>query len=179
MPTLIVKRLVKRGYEKNYEHILSNLVEKTESMDGYMGINIARPVNKNYPLYVFSAKFDTDENLEKFKNSRIRQETLRALHDVTQRPITEHTLKGLAWWFAMPAQYTEVSKIKMLIITILGAYPIVLVLNILINSKISIVTLAINTFFIILITIVTMTYITLPILIKIFTKWLYLPEDTI
>jgi antibiotic biosynthesis monooxygenase (ABM) superfamily enzyme len=177
MPTLIVKRLVKRGSEKDYEHILSHLIEKTEAMDGYMGINIARPANKQYPLYVFSAKFDTEENLEKFKNSEIRQETLKSLHSVTQKPITEHTLKGLAWWFAMPAEYNEVSKLKMLSITILGAYPIVLLLNIFINPKAHILNLIINTFIVILITIITMTYVTLPLLIKIFAKWLYMQEE--
>lgn len=93
MPTLIVKRLIKPGFEQSYENSLSEMVDAAEQMDGYMGSNVARSANKKHPLYIFSIKFDTQKQLQVYKQSSLRQKLLKEWHEQSQKPIDERTIK--------------------------------------------------------------------------------------
>jgi antibiotic biosynthesis monooxygenase (ABM) superfamily enzyme len=173
MPTLIVKRLVTLGHEKEYEKRMEHFIDNVENMDGYMGINIVRAEDKRRPLYIFSAKFDTKKNLQKFKESEIRKQYLRELQNISQAPIKERTINKLDWWFALPGNHYDLPPYKMLIVTILAVYPSVFILNLLFNPVQDIAVLAVRTFVVVGITIVIMSYITLPFLLNVFKSWLH------
>ncbi len=177
MPTLIIKRLVKPGHEKDYEQNLEKLIDHSEHMDGYMGINVVRPTNKAYPLYVFTAKFDTEEHLQKFKESNFRQTWLKLIHEITQSPIKERTINKHDWWFALPGTHADIPRYKMVIVTTLAAYPVVFGLNVFQDHQQDLVALALRTLFIVTITISTISYITMPILLNVFKHWLYIADE--
>lgn len=177
MPTLIIKRLIKPGFEKDYEHSLERLIERAEHMDGYMGINVVRPADKSYPLYVFTARFDTKENLESFKNSEIRQQTLKHIHEISQAPIKERVISKHDWWFALPGAHYDIPRYKMVVVTIIAAYPVVLGVNIYTSGTANMGILLIRTLIAVTITIATISYITMPIFLSIFRKWLSAPEE--
>jgi antibiotic biosynthesis monooxygenase (ABM) superfamily enzyme len=176
MPTLIVKRLIKPGYEKDYERNLSELIAHSEKMDGYMGINVTRPENKSYPLYVFSAKFDTETNLQNFKESDYRKAWLKELYGITQEPIHERTINKHDWWFALPGAHIDIPQYKMVIVTTIAAYPVVLGLNFINGPSQDIAMLGIKTFIVVIITISVISYITMPIMLSLLKKWLYVPK---
>jgi uncharacterized protein len=172
MPTLIVKRLIKPGHEKDYEQSMEKLIEDSEHMDGYMGINIVRPTSKKYPLYVFTARFDTEENLQKFKESQHRQNALKHIREISQAPIKERTITKHDWLFALPGAHYDMPRYKMVVVTIFAAYPVVLGVNIYSNGMSNFETLAVRTLIAVTITIATISYITMPIFLRIFKKWI-------
>lgn len=173
MPTLVVKRLVMPGHEKQYEHSIGNLIAHAERMDGYMGINIARPASKKHPLYVFSAKFDTVRNLQKFKESDFRKACLKELQGISLAPIKERTINKLDWWFALPGSHFEIPHYKMILVTILAIYPIVFALNMLFYPMHDVLETAVKTLFVVIVTITVMSYITLPLTLKLLQRWLH------
>lgn len=172
MPTLVVKRLIKPGYEREYEQSLAKLIDQAEELDGYMGVNIARPQNKKNPLYVFSAKFDTKEHLQKYINSPFRKALIHEWHDKSQGPIAEKTLSGVDWWFVLPGGHSDIPKYKMVFLTIAAAYPIVMFFTVILTGFENIAYTALRTLFTITMTVILMTYFTLPFLINYFKKWL-------
>jgi antibiotic biosynthesis monooxygenase (ABM) superfamily enzyme len=172
MPTLLIKRLIKRGHEKEYENILQDLIQHSEHMDGYMGINVVRSSDKENPLYIFTARFDTKENLDKFKSSSFRHEALKRIHDISQAPIRERTISKHDWWFALPGAHYDIPRYKMVVVTIFAAYPVVLGVNIYNNGIDNFGTLALRTLIAVTITIATISYITMPIFLSIFRKWI-------
>lgn len=172
MPTLIVKRLIKPGHEKDYEHSLESLIQESEHMDGYMGINVVRPTNKKYPLYVFIARFSTEENLKKFKNSEIRKSILKRIREISQAPIKEQTVSKHDWWFALPGAHYDIPRYKMVMVTILAAYPVVLAVNLYYTHGQNIQEVAYRTLIAVCITIAAISYITMPIALAVFNKWL-------
>jgi antibiotic biosynthesis monooxygenase (ABM) superfamily enzyme len=172
MPTLVVKRHVMPGHEKEYEQSINNLIDQTEQMDGYMGINVARPASKKNPIYVFSARFDSKENLNKFKESEVRKECLKELQHISQEPIKEKTINKLDWWFALPSTQHDVPRYKMVSITVAAAYPIVLAFNFMSDPSQHVAILALRTFIIVIFTIIIMSYITLPFLLYMLKPWL-------
>lgn len=177
MPTLIVKRLIKPGHEKDYEQNMEKLIEHSENMDGYMGINIVKPASKRYPLYVFTARFDTEENLQKFKNSEYRQSVLKHMRDISQAPIRERTITKHDWWFALPGAHLSVPRYKMVVVTICAAYPVVFLLNVYTVGSSNLGEQAVRTFIAVTITIATISYITMPLALQIFKKWLNSPSE--
>lgn len=172
MPTLIVKRLIEPGFEHAYEEGLSKIVDEAEKMDGYLGANIVRPANKKQPLYIYSVKFDSQKHLDKYKNSSLRQNFLKEWHEHSQKAIEEHTINGLDWWFALPGGNPEVPRYKVVLLTICAAYPIVLILNLIINGTQGIGVTAVKILFVIPVTIFLMSYITMPFLLNLFKNWL-------
>lgn len=177
MSTLVVKRLIKLGFEKDYERILKRLIEQSEHMDGYMGINVVRVADQNKPLYIFTAKFDTRENLEKFKNSEIRQNALKQIHEISQSTVKERTIHKHDWWFALPGAHFDIPRYKMVVVTIFAAYPVVLLLNIYSLGMSNLGSLALKTLIGVTITISTISYITMPIFLTLFRKWINSSDD--
>jgi antibiotic biosynthesis monooxygenase (ABM) superfamily enzyme len=172
MPTLIVKRLIEPGFERAYEDGLANIIDDAEKMDGYLGANIARPSNKEKPLYIYSVKFDSQKHLQMYKDSTMRQQFLKEWHEHSQKPIEEHTIHGIDWWFVLPGGHSEIPRYKMVFLTISAAYPIVLLLNIFINGAQNLGVTAIKIFFVIVITISLMSYVTMPFLLNFLKDWL-------
>ena len=172
MTTIVVKRLVTHGHEKEYENQMEQFIDEVKNMDGYMGINIGKPANKDFPLYVFTVKFDTKKNLQKYKESEIRKQYLKELQSISQAPIREQTINRLDWWFALPGQHYDLPHYKMLLLTILAVYPIVLIQNLFLGSVDNFILVALRTLFTVTVTIIIMSYVTLPILLAFSKKWL-------
>lgn len=177
MPTLVVKRLIMPGHSREYEHSLAQFIDHVELMDGYMGVNIARPARKDKPLYIFTAKFDTEKHLQQYKDSEIRKHFINHWKDFTQKSIAERTIKGLDWWFASPGDHIEVPKYKMIVVSFFAAYPLVYVINIIFNPYQDLIVLAGKILVVVSITIVVMNYFTIPLFLGMFKKWLYVQVD--
>jgi hypothetical protein len=172
MPTLIVKRLIKPGFEHSYEHSLSGMVDEAEQMEGYLGANVARPGNKKNPLYIFSIKFDTQKHLQAYKDSSLRQKLLKEWHEQSQKPIDERTIKSIDWWFILPEDYTENTRYKMILVSIIAAYPVVLILNIIITGTKNIEETAVKILLLVIMTILIMNFVTMPFFLNLLKNWL-------
>ncbi|MBK6688045.1 MAG: antibiotic biosynthesis monooxygenase [Deltaproteobacteria bacterium] len=76
--TVVVKRQVRRGKEKDYEVWLERLIAGAASLPGYLGTNVLRPSTKAGE-YTSVFRFDTVEHLLAFEESDLRR---RALSEV-------------------------------------------------------------------------------------------------
>lgn len=173
--TISVSRRVKPGCEKEFEAIIIGITADAMSFKGHLGANIFRPTDTENPEYRVIFKFDHMSNLRRWEESEVRQQWLKRAEPLTLGSPDTQTLTGLETWFALPSQRAIVPppRYKMALITWLAIYPIISIINILFAPILNPLPLLLRTFLLTVVLVSLMTYVVMPQMTKLFTKWLY------
>jgi antibiotic biosynthesis monooxygenase (ABM) superfamily enzyme len=68
--TVIVTRTAKKGRIKEFKDWMDGIVHESLRFEGHLGVNIIRPVEHSKPEYVIIFRFNTLDNLLKWKSQR-------------------------------------------------------------------------------------------------------------
>ena len=173
--TSVICRNIKPGHEKDYDNWLKRYLALQKSAPGYRSITIIIP-GKGKPSYRYIIrKFDNKANMEKWDNSK---ETLKLI-DEANKYSTRHyeTSTGLETWFTLPGLKTlsqsPPPRWKMAIVIFFAAYIISIASRYLLSPFIGDWPHFANTAIFSVILVVLLTYFALPILSRIFRRWLY------
>ncbi len=171
--TVVIRHRVKSGKESEFEEWLRGITRAASPFVGYMGFNVVRSVAPVHPEYVVFFRFDTFANLEKWEGSEVRQEWLERLEPLTVlAPAREHHT-GLEVWFTPPPGGAQPPRWKMVVVTLLAVLPLISLLQVTLTPLVSewpflLRTFATSVFFCCL-----MTYLVMPRMTKLFSRWLY------
>lgn len=134
-----------------------------------------RPTDTENLEYRVIFKFDRMSNLRRPEESEVRQQWLKRAEPLTLGLPDTQTLSGLETWFALPSQRAIVppSRYKMAIITWLAIYPLISIINILFAPILNPLPLLLRTLLLTVVLVSLMTYVVMPQMTKLFTKWLY------
>jgi uncharacterized protein len=173
--TISVSRRVKLGCEKEFEAIIIGITADAMSFKGHLGANIFRPTDTENPEYRVIFKFDRMSNLRRWEESEVRQQWLKRAEPLTLGLPDTQTLTGLETWFALPSQQAIVPppRYKMAVITWLAIYPLISIINILFAPILNPLPLLLRTLLLTVVLVSLMTYVVMPQMTKLFTKWLY------
>ena len=173
--TSVICRNIKPGHEKDYDNWLKRYLALQKSAPGYRSITIIIP-GEGKPSYRYIIrKFDNKVYMEKWDNSK---ETLKLI-DEANKYSTRHyeTSTGLETWFTLPGLKTlsqsPPPKWKMAIVIFFAAYIISIASRYLLSPFIGEWPYFANTAIFSVILVVLLTYFALPILSRIFRRWLY------
>lgn len=154
--------------------MMSGTTKDAMSFSGHLGANIIRPTKAgDYYRIVF--KFDSMRNYLAWEGSAIRQQWLERYAEVTLGEQEMEILSGLETWFTLPGGEALVppSKYKMTIIIWIAIFPLSILLNYslkpIIGELHGIGQLAIIS----LIMVILMTYAVMPLMAKLFHRWLH------
>jgi len=172
--TIIVKRRAKPDRIEDFEEVMSGTTKDAMSFKGHLGANIIRPTKAgDYYRIVF--KFDSMRNYLAWEGSEVRQQWLKRYAEVEQGEQELEILSGLETWFTIPGEEALVPppKYKMLIIVWISIFSLSLLIYLYLTPFIRelhfIIQIAITS-----LTLVTlMTYIVMPIMSKLFHRWLH------
>jgi antibiotic biosynthesis monooxygenase (ABM) superfamily enzyme len=175
--TLVFSWKVKTGKEKEFEKWAHEITKAADTFEGHLGANwIKAPNNQNYTLIY---KFDTIDNFRKWEQSEIRKHLLKRGLDLTtqEKPQKIQQLTGLETWFTLPGTMTvkPPPRWKMLVTTMIGIYPLGLLLQVFLFPHLMSVPIYIRPIFLTIFITPLMTYVVMPNLTTFFKKWLY-PE---
>jgi len=147
--TVVVTRRVKRGREKEAERWISGITQAAMKFEGHLGANIIPSTNPQKPEYVVNFRFNNDENLKKWEESTI--------------------------WFTLPDKPFQVPppRYKMAIATILALYPTVKLVGTISNSLTAYTSISFHLLVELTATVVLMTYLVMPVMIRLLAFWLY------
>lgn len=172
--TIIVKRRPKPDYVTEFEEIMKGTTRDAMQFEGHLGANIIRPIKDNdYYRIVF--KFDSMKHYIAWENSEVRQKWMERYAEVEQGEQEIEVLSGLETWFTLSGEEVLVppKKYKMLMVTWLSIFCLSVCMHYLIKPFMvqfnEILQLALIT----LIIVTLMTYVMMPLLTKIFRRWLY------
>ncbi|MBW9257087.1 MAG: antibiotic biosynthesis monooxygenase [Candidatus Thiodiazotropha sp. (ex. Lucinisca nassula)] len=175
--TVMVTRKPVEGKEQEFEDYITGITNAAMQWPGHMGTNVFRP-NKPNGSYRIVFRFDHLSNLQNWENSPERAEWREIAEQVSQ-PREIQTITGLEAWFTLPdcAINVHPPKYKMAFLVWLGVFTLVTLLSLLIGAYIEAWPLVARTFILTVIVVPTLTYFVLPVLTRVFSRWLY-PSDS-
>jgi len=172
--TIIVKRRPKPGYEKEFEEVVAGISRAAMTYKGHLGVNIFRP-NKTTNYYRIVFKFDTRRNFIAWETSPERQEWLSRFAEVDNGDHQMEVLSGLETWFTTWDEEAVVPppKYKMMIIVWLAVFPLSITLHLLLKPVLDETHIIVQVAIITVIIVALMTYIVMPLMSKLFHRWLH------
>jgi len=174
--TALIERTVKPDRLQDFENWISEMNQIARQFEGFLGVNIIRPIDKIHFEYVFVVRFDVFEHLRFFMKSQEREKHLQKSESMTIGELSVQEISGLESFFALPEIQNNslaLPKYKMAILTILVLYLTLLGLS-------PIIAYLFRGFprpLLILITVTDlvpiMTYIIMPWVTRLFRFWLF------
>lgn len=130
--TMLVSRRVRPGMEARYNELMRQMMATAATFPGHLGGQMvqAEPqeaAEEGVNHVVFA--FDTPEHLQAWNDSPARALGLAAIEPMTMGPAQARQLIGMADWFTHSTPQTPPPRWKVALMTWLGIFPIVLLLN--------------------------------------------------
>ena len=174
--TVSVSRRVKPGYEEAFEKILLEIIAAAMSFQGHLGVNVFRPSDRNASEYRVIFKFDRMSNLRRWEESEVRRQLLARVENLTLGSPKTQTFTGLETWFTLPRKQAIVPppRYKMALLTWLGIFPLITgILGLFGPLFLNGLPLLLRTLILTVVLIALMTYVVMPWLTQLFSRWLY------
>lgn len=173
--TIVVRRKVKPGREKDYEAWLERLTRgAAEQFNGYLGAEFHRPATGGSE-YRSVFRFDSLENLEAFERSEFRRAMLGEATHLIAADAAWERMTGLEFWFDPPpgTKVPQPSPHRMALVLIAIVFCLVLVLNLALGPFIAGWPLSLRVLITVTIQVTLMTYVIMPRLTPLIARFIY------
>lgn len=173
--TVCVSVKVKQGRERGFETWVEGVGRAASQFAGHQGLNILRPPGSTAPDYVYIFRFDTYAHLKVWEDSKVRRDWVERLAALTEGEAKKQVITGLEYWFTLPnAPATPPPPCyKMVIVTLLAIYPLSTVLPPVLSPFLGFLPMLVRGLIISALLVLLMTYIVMPLLTRLFARWLF------
>ncbi len=172
--TVVISQLVKPGCEKDYEAWLREITGVAKTYFGHVCTNVIRPQPGVRNEYVIILRFDGYENLKAWMTSGDREYWLnQGKHLVEADPYVQE-LCGLEAWFSLPGKPLKtLPRYKTALLTWGSVFVLINLLNTFLVPLIRGLPPLIISLIITVIMVLLLTYVVMPRVSRLFSKWLY------
>lgn len=173
--TVCISVKAKRGHEKEFEEWLEDVGRAASQFTGHQGLTVLRPAGNASEEYVYIFRFDTYAHLKEWEDSEVRRQWVAQLQNLTEGKAKKQVLTGLEYWFSLPGAVTMAPppRYKMMIITILAIYPLSTFLPPLLSPFLGFLPPLVRALLIVIVLVLLMTYAVMPLMTRLFARWLY------
>ena len=175
--TVIITRKVKPGCKKAFEKFISGITSAAMTFEGHLGTNVFRPSSPRDNEYRIIFKFDRASNLKIWEESECRKQWLARAESLRLEPARIRIITGLETWFTLPTPKVNSPppRYKMATITLITLFPLIQIANVTVAPLLELfpLPLLLRSFVITGILVLIMTYVAMPRMSKLFSKWLY------
>ncbi len=177
--TTIFAREVRTGFEVQYEEWLAGISRTSSRFTGNQGTTILRPT-EGRDEYIAITQFDSAENLELWLHSTEREGWLAKLQSIDVCREEVLSLAGMERWFTLPGRGATrlPPRYKTATLVLLGLYPLVLLLNLVLNPVLSGLPGPLKVLASLVASVAIMVWIVLPRLTRLFSGWLHPRRDS-
>jgi uncharacterized protein len=169
--TVVVTWRVKHGCEGEFEAWRREISAAALGFPGHMGINVIQ-TGTTPREYVVIFRFDTYQHLRAWQDSDVRRELLNKAEPFRESEPAYHLESGLEYWFAPQGTPASPPLWKMAIVTVLGVWPVSMLVPLLLNPLISRQPLVLQALFIAVGIVILLTWVVMPVLVRILRPWL-------
>jgi len=177
--SVIVDRKVCPGKKAAFERLLDEIILTSSRFTGYLDTQVVKPKREEDHCYRVLFRFDSQEHLDTFLNSKERLDLVEQIDALIEKPTTLQVITGLETWFALPGHksMTPPPRHKMALVTWIAITPLLIAFNYLFGPYMMQLPLVprflVTTPWIVII----MTYFWMPFMTKLFKGFLY-PETS-
>ena len=169
--TVIVNWRVRQGCEREFEAWRHEISAAALGFPGHMGINVILP-SGNGREYVVIFRFDTYEHLRTWQESEIRRELLKKAESFRESEPSYRLESGLEYWFVPSDVAASPPRWKMAIVTVLGVWPVSILVPWLLNPLIANLPQLLQALFVSVGIVILLTWAVMPVLVRILRPWL-------
>jgi antibiotic biosynthesis monooxygenase (ABM) superfamily enzyme len=173
--TIVVRRKVRPGREKDYEAWLDRLTRGVaEGFAGYLGAEFHRPASPG-AAYRSVFRFDSVDHLDAFERSDFRQRMLAEAAPIFAADAAWERMTGLEFWFDPPpgTKVPQPSPHRMALVLIAVVFALVLVLNLTLGPLMTGWPLPLRVLVTVTIQVCLMTYLIMPRLTPLIARFVY------
>lgn len=177
--TIVARRRVRAGRERDYERWLERLVHDASRMAGFLGANVMRPpadaADPAAREYVSIFRFDSVATLHAFEHSDLRRRALAEVATLSEADATWERLTGLELWFSAPpgVLMPQPSRFRMALVLTLVVYALVLTIGSLVGLALAGAPSPLRLLVTIVIEVFLMTYVVMPPLTRRLARFIY------
>jgi antibiotic biosynthesis monooxygenase (ABM) superfamily enzyme len=173
--TIVVRRKVKPGREKDYEAWLERLTRGAAAQfEGYLGAEFHRPAGSGGD-YRSVFRFESLAALDTFERSDFRQRMLAEAEPLFAADAAWERMTGLEFWFDPPpgTKVPQPSPHRMALVLIAVVFCLVLILNLILSPLMTGWPLALRVLITVTIQVTLMTYAIMPRLTPLIARFIY------
>ncbi|MDX9759960.1 MAG: antibiotic biosynthesis monooxygenase [Bacteroidota bacterium] len=176
--TTVVRRRVKPGKEDEFEQWLKGVTRDAVTFPGHLGVGVIRPTSKKRPEFIIVFRFDTYDHLIGWETSEIRRAWVQRVQPLITGETSVQRMTGLEYWFTAPGHPGSAppKRWKMATVTWLALAPIVMIVQPLLTPLLAPLPTWLQITIMAAVMVMTMTWIVMPQMTKLFSFWLY-PEE--
>jgi antibiotic biosynthesis monooxygenase (ABM) superfamily enzyme len=173
--TVVVRRRVKPGAEADFERAMRAFVDFALTFPGNHGIDVLRPQPGGSREYTVVGHFVDWNARNAFKAAPDYRAWMARLRELTEQGRYIEERDGLGGWFTPPEALCPgpPARIKMALVTLLGVYPLTLSLPVLSMWLLPTWHPLLLNVFVTGATVAALTWVIMPILTRIFSRWLF------
>ena len=173
--TAVISHLVRPGREEGYEEWIKGIIPVAKTFEGHLGVNIIKPQQGVRQEYIIVLNFDNNENLQAWLNSEVRSEWIERAKPLIQEQEDVQVHTGLETWYELPkrTQKSPPKRYKMVLLTWLGVFVTLVTVKTLIGPLLKSLPELLAQLIIVGIVVWILTYVLMPQLTRLFSKWLY------
>jgi len=165
-----ITRTVKPGNERAFEESLREFFQDSLDHRGVLGVHlISPPQGSTTREYGILRTFVDERERDAFYRSELFEKWQKHVAELTEGERTYRELHGLEAWFRSPA---SPARWKMALLTWLGVWPTSLLVGNVIGPRLADFPTVLSFAVIALFIVVCLTWIVMPLLVKLFHGWL-------
>jgi uncharacterized protein len=172
--TVVISQLVKLGSETTYEVWVKDITSVARTYAVHLGTNVIRPQVGVRSEYVIIFRFDCYENFKTWMASRDREYWLTQAKPLIQSDPQVQQISGLEAWFSLPHQPLKTPpRYKIALLTWAVVYVLINLLNTFVTPLLRSLPSPIVSLIICGVMVGLLTYVVMPKVSRLFSRWLY------
>jgi antibiotic biosynthesis monooxygenase (ABM) superfamily enzyme len=172
--TILLTHEVDESREAEFRQVIADTTEIARAFPGFLGIHIYTKEASGNLIFELLHKFDSLEHFNLWNDSPERAKMVAEIAAVVTVTHRHHVLTGLETWFAITdGPITPPPRYKMAMLTWLGSFPCLLFILLAILNFAPTLPFLLKALVVSLVMVILMTYLVMPLVTKLFYKWLY------
>ncbi|PZU95952.1 MAG: antibiotic biosynthesis monooxygenase [Pseudanabaena sp.] len=175
--TLVISEVVEPNLIEEYEAWTRGINQAAQQFEGFVGVEVIRPRDHQYPEYVVIVKFDNYAHCKSWLASPIYHQWMERSQEFISTRSQQHQPNGLELWFTLPkskiGSREEPPYYKQVIIGVITVYPLILLANLLLTPFLQGLPTLLGLLISVVFVSALLTYPVMPYLTKILAFWLY------
>lgn len=175
--TLVISEVVEPSRIQEYEAWTKGINQAARQFDGFLGVEVIRPRDHDYPEYVVIVKFDNYVHFRTWITSSLYRQWMEKSYDLISVRSHQYQPNGIELWFTLPRnaaqKQPQPAYYKKVILGVLAVYPLILLANILLNPFLKELPAFLGLLISVTFVSALLTYPVMPWLTRLLSFWLY------